>query len=88
MVATVAVMLGCLTAAAGRDLSPRPEQPPLLVKVRYGDSLWTIARTHGDPKRDVRAVVAEIGRANEVDPARLQPGTVLLIPRECLKGGG
>jgi hypothetical protein len=53
--------------------------------VQYGDSIWTLARRYGDPRRDVRAVVAEIGRANGVNAAELQPGQRLLIPAECLR---
>jgi hypothetical protein len=54
------------------------------VKVEYGDSLWTIARRHGDPERDVRALVAEIRRTNGVDPGRLQPGSRIVVPVNCL----
>jgi len=77
---------GALSAAGGREAEPAEPRPPLSVQVEYGDSLWTIAREYGDPRRDVRAVVAEIRRANGVDPARLQPGSVLVIPAGWVKG--
>lgn len=66
--------------AARTDQPARRPAPPLAVEVRYGDSLWTLAREYGDPKRDVRAVVAEIARANRVEPGALRPGQVLVIP--------
>lgn len=77
---------GAWPVAARTDRSPSP--PPLRVQVRYGDSVWTLARRYGDPHRDVRAVVAEILRANSVDAAALQPGRQLLIPASCLAPQG
>jgi hypothetical protein len=53
--------------------------------VQYGDSVWTLAKRYGDPHRDVRAVVAEILHANQVEAAALQPGQQLLIPAEYLR---
>ena len=84
LLGALAVTLGALSAAGGRELGTRGERPALLVRVSYGDSLWTIAREHGNPSRDVREVVAEIRRMNGVDPGKLRPGSVLAIPAECL----
>ncbi len=84
LLAALAATLGALSAAGGRELGTPEERPALLVKVSYGDSLWTIAREHGDPRRDVREMVAEIRRANGVDPGKLRPGSALVIPAECL----
>ncbi len=75
------VTLAAWPVAARTDQAPAPPAPPQRVLVRYGDSLWTLAREHGDPRRDVRAVVAEIARANRVEAGELQPGQVLVIPR-------
>ena len=82
-------LLGGLAAAlAAVPVAARPDAElnaaPLTLKVRYGDSLWTLARTYGDPDRDVREIVAAIMSANSVTPAQLQPGATLLIPAECL----
>jgi nucleoid-associated protein YgaU len=55
--------------------------------VKYGDSLWTIARQYGDPNRDVREVVDAISKENGVEPGRLQPGETLRIPAEYLAAG-
>jgi nucleoid-associated protein YgaU len=76
--------LGAWPVAARTDQPAPPPAPPRRVVVRYGDSLWTLAREHGDPRRDVRAVVTEIARANRVSAGVLRPGQVLVIPAECL----
>ncbi len=76
-------VLAAFPAFGGRDGAeePKPEPtPPLVVEVQYGDTLWTIAREHCDPRRDVREVVAAIRRANGIDPARLRPGSSVAIP--------
>ena len=75
--------MGVLPVWARSERGATP--PPRVVEVRYGDSIWTIARRHGDPRRDVREVVAGIVSANEVDPAELQPGQRLRIPVRYLR---
>ena len=80
--------VGALVAAAAvLPVAARPvreERPPLVVSVARGESLWTLAREHADPSRDVREVVAEIMRVNAVDPGKLQPGTEITIPAKYL----
>ncbi len=77
------VAMGVLPVAARTEKAPAP--PPRTVVVQYGDSIWTLAKRYGDPRQDVRSVVAEIGRVNAVSAAELQPGQRLLIPAECLR---
>jgi LysM repeat protein len=80
------VALGALTAVpalGGRD-GDAPSRPPLVVEVKFGDSLWTIARQHGGPDRDIRETVWQIRQANDVDAGRLQPGSEITVPAECL----
>lgn len=85
LVSLVVVAFASLPALAGsRERDLEGARPPLLVEVEYGDSLWTIAREHGDPNRDVREIVYFIRQANNVTAADLQPGDVLAIPAECL----
>ena len=83
VVCAAAGMLAAAPALGGRE-GVAPARPPLVVEVRYGDSLWTIAREHGDPNRDVRDVVWRIARANRVEAGALQPGEEIAIPAECL----
>lgn len=49
-------------------------------RVRPGDTLWEIARTHGPADSDPRAVIATIERINRLDGTFLQAGQVLEIP--------
>jgi nucleoid-associated protein YgaU len=52
------------------------------VVVRPGDTLWGLARQYA-PDMDPREAVYIIRTANGgIDPGRIQPGDVLLIPME------
>jgi hypothetical protein len=81
-----ALGVGALLAAT-LPVAARPTRThtsPRVVAVQHGDSLWTLARQHGDPRRDVRDVVAEMMRVNAVDPGELQPGSTIVIPAHLL----
>ena len=84
---TLAAIVAALAAlpAAARSIR-EPTVSPRLLTVRYGDSLWTLAREHADPRRDVREVVAAIMRDNGVSPGDLQPGMTLRLPGRYLAG--
>lgn len=77
-------MGGVLLAAAALPVAARPEgerpTPALEVEVAAGDTIWSLAREHGDPHRDVRDVVTVMLRTNRVRAGDLQPGQVLAIP--------
>ncbi|MCB2224017.1 MAG: LysM peptidoglycan-binding domain-containing protein [Actinobacteria bacterium] len=45
-----------------------------------GDTLWDIAAAHTTPGEDVRRVVYEIQRLNDLDGSVIQPGQVLQVP--------
>ena len=79
----VLATLAAAPAVGGREAGAQG-RPPLVVEVRQGESLWTIAREYGDPNRDIREIVWQIGRANDLDPGNLQPGDEVAIPPECL----
>jgi len=76
-------LVAALPAAGGRDRAQHA-RPPLVVVVKYGESLWTIAEAYREPSLDVRDVVLLIGAANGVDPGKLRPGTKLVVPPSCL----
>ena len=50
------------------------------VVVRPGDTVWSIAETVADPGQDVRAVVDDIERLNDLEGAVVVPGQVLEVP--------
>jgi LysM repeat protein len=49
-------------------------------RVKPGDTLWQIARTHGPDNADTRRVVAAIEKLNQIDGGNLQAGQVIEIP--------
>jgi len=83
LLGVVAGLASAVPALGGRDRD-LPPRPPLVVEVRYGDSLWTIARKYGDPDRDIRDIVWQIQQANDVDAGDLQPGSEITVPAACL----
>ena len=63
-------------------LQPKPEYEMIEVVVRPGDTLWGLARQYA-PDMDPREAVYIIRNANDgLDPGRLQPGDVVLVPSE------
>ena len=57
------------------------EQPVVqrAIVVEPGDTVWAIA-VRAAPGRDPRPLADAIERANAVDPGRLVPGQVLVVP--------
>jgi nucleoid-associated protein YgaU len=55
-----------------------PPSAPETVVVRSGDTLWGIARQIA-PDRDVRTVIAEIRRINQLPSAHVEPGQRLRL---------
>jgi LysM repeat protein len=49
-------------------------------RVKPGDTLWQIARTHGPQNADTRRIVAAIEKLNEMEGPLLQAGQVIEIP--------
>lgn len=48
--------------------------------VQPGDTLWTIAADLAEPGEDVRAVISEVRRFNDLESSALSIGQVLSIP--------
>ncbi len=81
----VAVVVSAPVAAAlGRHPGPVPGSPArrgeLVVVVRSGDTLWSIAE-RTERGVDPRALVGAIVARNDVDPGSLVPGQSVVIPR-------
>lgn len=51
------------------------------VEVRPGQSLWTLAEAY-DPNADTRQVIQEILQLNSMSTDQVQPGQILLMPRD------
>ena len=67
------------TTASRADLPPAGPAPTTVVQP--GDTLWDIA-SRAMPRRDNRDAVAELRRLNGLRNSEVQPGTVLVLPRE------
>jgi len=50
------------------------------VEVMYGDTLWEIAKTYGDPDKDVREVIYDICKINNVNASSLKAGMEIKVP--------
>ncbi len=70
---------GALLAAAPGVAEAAPRQAPQTVVVGTGDTLWTIAERIA-PHTDPRVTVAAIEHANGLTGARLDAGTLLVLP--------
>lgn len=81
---TLLVVVGCLAFAAalciGRPVRHVPEPQYIRVTVAAGDTLWELARRHGDPHGYTPEMVSRIRAANGLRSSRLDPGQELLIP--------
>ena len=51
------------------------------VKVKDGDTLWSIAKAYGDPARDIRENIYEICRINDISAESLYAGAVIVVPQ-------
>ena len=49
-------------------------------RVKPGDTLWQIAKSHGPDNTDTRRAVAVIEKLNQIDGGSLQAGQVIEIP--------
>lgn len=65
---------------SGRLNASTSEQAPRPYQVQPGDTLWAIASEISDEDVDVRVVIAEIKRLNDLDTSSLRNGQSLLIP--------
>ena len=57
-----------------------PEQNVVSVYVKPGDTLWSIASEHNETKKDVRKLIRDIQRLNEMENAVIQVGDEIIIP--------
>ena len=51
-----------------------------VISVKYGDSLWSIAKEHADQRTDIRIYVDKMMKLNKLKSANLQIGQKLLLP--------
>ncbi len=73
-VLTISGLVGSSEVAAG------DKQEYITVKVKYGDTLWNIAKTYGPENRDIRDTIQEICDINGINASTLMAGTYIEIP--------
>ncbi len=75
----------CLTLfligyAFAQHSSAADSQPTPTYVVQPGDTLWSIAKAHGSPQHDIRAIVYRIQKLNDLESPIIRPGQCLLLP--------
>lgn len=75
VVAVLAVLL-LGRGAVGAELA----EPPAQVVVQPGETVWDLVGPYVPAGTDRSVYAATVAEANDVDPRRLPPGTVLRLP--------
>jgi len=70
-------VLGAHAAQAEAPAAPVPVEAHVVVR---GETLWQIASSIAEPGEDVRDVVAELVRLNELPNSSLLAGQTILVP--------
>ncbi len=75
-------MLLCSGIMASGFLTPTPTPVYQEIRVRSGDTLWSLAATYAEhSSTDIREVIYHIRKVNQLaSAADLRPGMVLRIP--------
>lgn len=80
ILATVAVVLVTLIASQASADGPVAAQEVVRHVVQPGETLWQIAESVAEPSQDVRDVVIDLVRLNELPEAGLMAGQVIVVP--------
>jgi hypothetical protein len=71
---------GWVVSALGAALNRTATIPVICVKVRSGDTLWSVASRYGNPDEYILQRVDTLATENHIQPGtRLQAGTVLRV---------
>jgi DNA-binding CsgD family transcriptional regulator len=74
----LAILLLSAVNARAEDSSDRASY--VAHTVVSGDSLWDIAHAHVGSERDVRDLIEDIKRVNDLTSSVIVPGQVVLVP--------
>jgi len=80
--ALVMVAMAVLVAGRAAADSPHPAQQVERHVVQPGETMWQIASDVAEPGQDVRDVVFDLVRLNELPDAGLMAGQVIVVPRD------
>lgn len=70
-----AISIFDLSKVSGSDIREYSE-----ITVVDGDTIWQIAKTYGSDSKDIREVVYEICKINNINADMLRAGQKLLVP--------
>ncbi|MBO2531563.1 LysM domain-containing protein [Planifilum fulgidum] len=79
LIGILCFLLMIAVAWGGRAAGDGPE-PTVDVRVEPGDTLWSLARRHADDSVDIRELISDIRRINQLEDAVIHPGQTLKIP--------
>lgn len=79
IVVLMILLLANAVGASGSEATDGPVEHGSHLVVA-GDTLWDIAAEHTTPGEDVRRVVFEIQRLNDLEGSMIHPGQVLRVP--------
>ena len=88
IICILTLMTGCLAVYGGNDINgdvPVAIQEEVKIEyqtvtIRGGDTLWSIASAHSDSSTDVRELVREIRKLNDIEPGSIYPGQIIKVP--------
>jgi cell division protein YceG involved in septum cleavage len=71
-----------LAGFAFAEKSVSAGEPPVYaeVEIHAGDTLWKIASEYKDEKQDIRRLIYEICKINEIKAGNIQAGQIILVP--------
>ena len=79
LAAAVVVLVTLISSQASAD-GPTAAQEVVRHVVQPGETLWQIAESVAAPSEDVRDVVVDLVRLNELPEAGLMAGQVIVVP--------
>ena len=50
------------------------------VVIKSGDTIWGIASVYAEPSKDIRKLIKEICKLNDIKPGNIYPGQVIKVP--------
>lgn len=80
---TIAIVMfisitGTVIGANNSESLTKPTYSEIIVE--SGDTLWNLAKEFGPTDKDVREVVYEICKVNDISADSIYPGQTILIP--------